>query len=396
MAKSKTLTKKVEKAPEAPLTTKATNGTPYQLDPSQVERAAKALVAHMKKHVEDKKEEAPKKSLAADEDEAEEVDEPIFLSLATKKQIGNTKSMKPLAIKLPHPIIANDVRICIFTKDPQRAYKDLVASDAFPAALRGKVQRVLGVDKLKKRYKAFEQKRALLAEYDVFMVDDRIIKIVAECLGKVFYKSKSKRPIPIRLTAGAYIDKSAKKDKDAKESQNVVGTPQGVAKEIESALNSTYLSMSPSANTSIKVANLSMTPQQITENTAAVVSEVVNKHVGQGWRNIRSLHVKGPATKALPIWLADELWTESEQILEGPYHKAITEGTPKGKSAERKRKWDEWEEEMLDDEELAAKQARREAKKAKKTEKKSSISKEKRKAMKQEALQSVQTPLIAG
>jgi ribosome biogenesis protein UTP30 len=84
------------------------------------------------------------------------------------------------------------------------------------------------------------------------------------------------------------------------------------------------------------------------------------------------------------------------QISEGPYHKAITEGTPKGKSAERKRKWDEWEEEMLDDEELAAKQARREAKKAKKTEKKSSISKEKRKAMKQEALQSVQTPLIAG
>jgi hypothetical protein len=98
MAKSKTLTKKTEKATEAPLTTKAANGTPYQLDPSQVERAAKALVAHMKKHVEDKKEEAPKKSLAADEDEAEEVDEPIFLSLATKKQIGNTKSLKPVAM----------------------------------------------------------------------------------------------------------------------------------------------------------------------------------------------------------------------------------------------------------------------------------------------------------
>jgi ribosome biogenesis protein UTP30 len=98
MAKSKTLTKKAEKATEAPLTTKATNGTPYQLDPSQVERAAKALVAHMKKHVEEKQDEAPKKSLAADEDEAEEVDEPVFLSLATKKQIGNTKSLKPVAM----------------------------------------------------------------------------------------------------------------------------------------------------------------------------------------------------------------------------------------------------------------------------------------------------------
>ncbi|KAF7447329.1 Ribosomal L1 domain containing 1 [Pyrenophora tritici-repentis] len=338
MAKSKTLTKKAEKATEAPLTTKPTNGTPYQLDPSQVERAAKALVAHMKKHVEEKKESAPVKSLAADEDEPEEVDEPIFLSLSTKKQIGNTKSLKPVAIKLPHPIIANDVRICIFTKDPQRAYKDLVASGAFPAALREKVQRVLGVEKLKKRYKAFEQKRALLAEYDVFLVDDRIIKIVAEFLGKVFYKSKSKRPIPIRLTAGAYIDKSAKKD--SKEPQNIVGSAQGVAKEIESALSSTYLSMSPSANTSIKVANLSMTPEQIVQNTAAVVSEVVNKHVGQGWRNVRSLHIKGPATKALPIWLAEELWVDQDQVRDGPYQGTLAEGA-KGRSAERKRKWEE-------------------------------------------------------
>ncbi|EUC32497.1 hypothetical protein COCCADRAFT_98580 [Bipolaris zeicola 26-R-13] len=393
MAKSTAVTKKTEKATEAPLTTKPANGTPYQLDPAQVERAAKALVAHMKKHVEEKQEKAPTKSLAADEDDAEEIDEPIFLSLSTKKQIANTKSMKPIAIKLPHPIIASDVRVCIFTKDPQRAYKDLVASDAFPAALRAKVQRVLGVEKLKKRYKAFEQKRALLAEYDVFLVDDRVIKIVAEFLGKVFYKSKSKRPIPIRLTAGTHIDKSAKKDN--KESKDVVGTSQGVAKEIESALNSTYLSMSPSANTSIKVANLSMTPQQIAENTAAVVSEVVNKHVGQGWRNIRSLHVKGPATKALPIWLAEELWVEDSQVRDGPYQGTITEGTAKGKSAERKRKWDEWEEELLDDEVFAAKQARREAKKNKKSEKKSSISKEKRKALKQDVLKSVQTPLIA-
>ena len=107
MAKSKTLTKKAEKATEAPLTTKTTNGTPYQLDPSQVERAAKALVAHMKKHVEEKQQEAPKKSLAADEDEAAELERKLrrnefdledFLSLATKKQIGNTKSLKPVAM----------------------------------------------------------------------------------------------------------------------------------------------------------------------------------------------------------------------------------------------------------------------------------------------------------
>lgn len=281
----------------------------------------------------------------------------------------------------------------MFTKDPQRAYKDLVASDSFPATLRTKVQRVLGVDKLRKRYKSYEQKRALLAEYDIFLVDDRIIKIVAEFLGKTFYQSKSKRPIPVRLTAGAYIDKSAKKD--AKEPQNVVGSPQGAAKEIESALNSTYLSMSASANTSIKVGLLSMTPEQLTENTSAVVAALIPKHIEQGWRNVRSLHIKGPSTKALPIWLADELWVDEKQVLDAPYRAAITDGA-KGQSAERKRKWDEWEEELLDEEELAAKKAHRDAKKSKKSTKKSSISKEKRQALKKDALETVQTPLIAG
>jgi ribosome biogenesis protein UTP30 len=285
------------------------------------------------------------------------------------------------------------VRVCIFTKDPQRAYKDLVASDAFPAALREKVTRVLGVEKLKKRYKSYEQKRALLAEFDVFMVDDRVIKIAADFLGKTFYQGKAKRPIPIRLMAGAYIDKSAKKD--SKEPQNIVGTPQGVAKEIETALHSTYLSMSASANTSIRVGTLSMSAQQLTENTSAVVAAIIPKHIEQGWRNIRSLHLKGPATKALPIWLADELWTDATQVLDAPY-KGKTLGT--GQTAERKRKWEEWEEELLDDDEYAAVKASRDAKKAKKeikTERKS-ISKEKKKALKDAVMAGVQTPLIAG
>ncbi|KAH7385530.1 ribosomal protein L1p/L10e family-domain-containing protein [Phaeosphaeria sp. MPI-PUGE-AT-0046c] len=391
MAKSKTVTKTQKTTVEAPLTTKVTNGTPYQLDPTQVERAAKALVSHMKKHVEEKDEKAAVKNLADDEDEAEDNDQPIFLSVSTKKHVSNTNRLKPTKLPLPHPIIPSDVRVCIFTKDPQRAYKDLVASDAFPATLREKVVRVLGVEKLKKRYKSFEQKRSLLAEFDIFMVDDRVIKIVAEFLGKTFYQSKAKRPIPIRLTAGAFVDKSAKKDsKDA-----VVGTPQGVAKEIETALNSTYLSMSASANTSIRIGTLSMTAQQLTENTSAVVAAIIPKHIDQGWRNIRSLHIKGPATKALPIWLADELWTDEAQVLDEPWKgKGLTEG----KTAERKRKWEEWEDEMLDEDELAAKKAQREVKKAKRDRKseKKSISKEKRKALKDAAMSGVQTSLIAG
>jgi ribosome biogenesis protein UTP30 len=410
MAKSKSAVKTVakmeEKTADAPIMTKVASGTPYQLDPAQVERAANTLVAHMKKHIEKKDEEAAVKNLADDEDEAQVGDQPIFLGVATKKHMNNTTSLKPTKMSvpsillynshankhrpLPHAIIANDVRVCIFTKDPQRAYKDLVASDAFPAALRTKVVRVLGVDKLKKRYKSFEQKRALLAEFDVFMVDERVLKIVAEFLGKTFYQSKSKRPIPIRLTAGTYIDKAARND--SKEPQNIVGTPQGVAKEIETALHSTYLSMSPSANTSIKIGTMSMTPQQIVANTTAVVTAITAKHIEQGWRNVRTLHIKGPATQAIPIWWAVELWQDETKVLDAPFQgKSIGAG----KTAEKKRKWEAWEEEMLDDDELAEIKAKRASKKSK-TVKKSGISKEKRRAMKEEVLKGVETPLIAG
>lgn len=253
------------------------------------------------------------------------------------------------------------------------------------------------MDKLKKKFKSFEQKRALLAEYDVFMVDDRVIKIVAQHLGKIFYDSKAKRPIPLRLTAGAWIDKEKKKD-DKKKTENVVGTAKGVAKEIEAALNSTYVSMSPSANTSIKVGKLSMTPQQLKENVEAVVSKLVEKHIEHGWRNIRGLHIKGPTTKALPIWLADELWVDENQVLDEPYRPAVTDG---GKKADKKRKWEEWEEEMLDDDVLARRKEGRQSKKTKaknEPEKKESrsISREKRNKLKRDALRSVQTPLIAG
>jgi ribosome biogenesis protein UTP30 len=295
---------------------------------------------------------------------------------------------------VPHTLYANDVRICIFTKDPQRTYKDLVASDAFPEKLRTKIGRVIGLDKLKKKWKSFESKRQLLAEYDVFMVDDRIIKSVADFLGKTFYGTKAKRPVPIRLTAGARIDKKKRAD-DKKQAENVVGTAQGIAKEIETALSATYVSMSASANTSIKVGKLSMTPQQLKENIEAVVAKLVDQHIEQKWRNIRALHIKGPTTKALPIWLSEELWVNEEQVLDQAPQRMVKDGAKKG---EKKRKWEEWEEEMLEPEEIAARKASRKPKKSKTQESKvaGSISKEKRSKLKRDALQSVQTPLIAG
>jgi ribosome biogenesis protein UTP30 len=258
--------------------------------------------------------------------------------------------------------------------------------------LRTKIGRVVGIGKLKKKYKTYETQRQLLAQYDVFLADDRVTSMLPSVLGSVFYKGKGKRPIPVDLKTGAYIAKD-----DAAAKKDAIGTAEGVAKEIETSLSATLVHMSPSANTSIKIGKLSMTPEQLSANISTVVAKVVEKFVPQGWKNVRALHIKGPSTKALPIWEADALWTDEAQVLEAPFQHPVKEGVQP--ISEKKRKWNEWEEEMLDEQELEDRRTSMKPKKVKAKKDKSesaSISRETRKKLKSEALKGVQTPLIAG
>lgn len=98
MAKSKALAKvesKQKKSAPAQLVVKKP-GSPYQLDPEQVERAAKGLIAHMKQHAQEKEVKTGKKNLAADEDDAStEQDQPIFLNVTTKNHVHDTSRLKP-------------------------------------------------------------------------------------------------------------------------------------------------------------------------------------------------------------------------------------------------------------------------------------------------------------
>lgn len=57
-------------------------------------------------------------------------------------------------------------------------------------------------------------------------------------------------------------------------------------------------------------------PEEVAENIEAAVEGMVKKFVPKGWRNIRAIHIKGPNTMALPIWLAEELWQDEEDVLE--------------------------------------------------------------------------------
>ncbi|KAK8207070.1 ribosomal protein L1p/L10e family-domain-containing protein [Phyllosticta capitalensis] len=361
------------------------SGSPYRVEHSQALRAAKALTAHIHSSQKTKAIEAPKKSLLddaeSDEEPSSEEQTPVWLIVTTKKHITDKKRLKPHRIALPHSLASPAQRLCLITADPQRSYKDLIEDDAFPAELRNRIGRVIGISKLKAKYKTFEARRQLYAEYDGFLADDRIVTMLPTVLGKVFYKSTAKRPIPVHLMGNEKVQKDAegkkpKKSKDDKSSA-IVGSADAVAKDIQKALDSALVYLSPAATTSIRVGHANWEPANITENLEAVVNALTTqeKLIPMGWKNIRSIHIKGPDTTALPIWLAEELWVDEADVLEEKPKPVDKSERLKIKEASKKRK--------TEDESKEVAPAEKPAKKAKKE--KTDLSKEI--AQRKEALQ---------
>lgn len=183
---------------------------------------------------------------------------------------------------------------------------------------------MIGVAKIKARYKSYESRRQLLAEHEVFLADDRIITLLPKILGKVFYNHSSKRPIPVDFQPPKFIRKEYMSSKThliqqshhpSSNSAASVGSPWYIAHEIERALSCAQVYLSPSVTSSVRVGLSSFTPEQLTENVETVVDGIVERFVTKKWRNVRSIHIKGPNTMALPVWLADRLWIDEEDVL---------------------------------------------------------------------------------
>jgi ribosome biogenesis protein UTP30 len=87
---------------------------------------------------------------------------------------------------LAHPLVdPRSAGICLITKDPQREYKDLLAEKGVKF-----VTRVVGVEKLKGKWKPFEARRMLLRENGLFLADERVVPLLPKLLGKAFFQAK--------------------------------------------------------------------------------------------------------------------------------------------------------------------------------------------------------------
>ncbi|KAJ7205960.1 ribosomal protein L1p/L10e family-domain-containing protein [Mycena pura] len=195
----------------------------------------------------------------------------VWLNVTVKK-VASAHRFKPVKIPIVHPIVDPRAEaVCLITKDPQRKYKDLLEEQGIKF-----ISRVVGIEKLKGKFKPFEARRMLLKENGLFLADERIVPLLPKLLGVKWFEAK-KQPIPVCLTR-----------KDLKG-------------ELERAISSTYMNQNQGTCVAIKIGKASHKPLQILQNLQTALPVIV-KNVKGGWDNVQSLLLKTNSSAALPIW----------------------------------------------------------------------------------------------
>ena len=268
----------------------------------------------------DEPHEKPKSLLNSDSISEEEA---IWLIISTKKNIVTHKRLKPTKVLIPHSLnISPTLSICLLVPDPQKAFKDVVGNLKNTSQRLGNIDRIIDIKKLEKKYHSFESKRQLKNSHDLFFADDRIITYLPKIMGKTFFSSTTKRPVPVRLQPRKSKEEKgnsflpiAKSKKNQAESVSMIDSA-GFVQEIERTLRTTMVNLSPSPTTAVRVGLASFTPNQLAENIEAVIEAMVEKMIPKKWKGLKSIHLKGPNSMALPLWLAEEMWEDEIEVLE--------------------------------------------------------------------------------
>ncbi|CAO2837970.1 unnamed protein product [Amaranthus hypochondriacus] len=198
-------------------------------------------------------------------------DEFLYLVLTLNK-IPPKNRTNAHKITLPNPIYTPETsEFCLFVHDSiSKQAKQKVEEGGIP------VSKVIKLSKLKKDYKAFEQKRKLCDSYDLFFADKRIIPLLPNAIGKQFYRKK-KIPVPIELGRNSWKE------------------------QIEKICSSAMLYLSTGTCSVIKVAKASMEKDEMIENVAAAINGIA-EIVPKKWANVRAFHLKFSESIALPIY----------------------------------------------------------------------------------------------
>uniref|UniRef100_A0A3Q0RD13 Ribosomal L1 domain-containing protein 1 n=1 Tax=Amphilophus citrinellus TaxID=61819 RepID=A0A3Q0RD13_AMPCI len=280
--------------------------TELLLDRSQVKKAVQALQAFLK---------------------TKGTGESLFLDETQKISILFTlwkipKEPQTIRIPLPHGQRSDTDEICLFTRDEpsmtseqtQRFYKKLLQERGVRNI------EIIPYKVLKTEYKPYQAKRRLLENFDLFISDDRVRRLLPTHLGKHFYL----KPLCVNLTS------------------------KHLARDIERIIQGTSLKVTNKGCCCMAhVAHSGMTADEVMENIEAAVQTVVAKLRMKG-PVIKLIHIKSQSSVALPIYNSDlgSLRVLDVEYAQPPKGKVSTKGKGKEKKVKENKAADEEEEEI--------------------------------------------------
>ncbi|KAM6964632.1 ribosomal L1 domain-containing protein 1 [Tautogolabrus adspersus] len=193
------------------------------------------------------------------------------------------KEAQTIRIPLPHGQRSDTDEVCLFTRDEpnmtseqtQRFYKKLLEVKGVK-----NVSEIIPYKVLRTEYKPFEAKRRLLGNFDVFLSDERVRRLLPSHLGKHFYERK-KEPLCVNLQS------------------------KQLARDIQRVIQGTSLKVTKKGCCCMaRVAHSGMTADEVTDNIEAAVQTVVSKIRTKG-PVMKLVHLKSQTSVALPIYTSD-------------------------------------------------------------------------------------------
>ena len=123
---------------------------------------------------------------------ARKEDEFVYLNFVFNK-LPIRYSIRPTPVETPSGLYGKkyNTRVCIIVKDPRSDFKDLNIEFPFQT-------KVFDLEKLRLKYNRFNERRNLIKDFDLFICDSRVYKVLKRFLGKPFYDSK-KYPVPLEF-----------------------------------------------------------------------------------------------------------------------------------------------------------------------------------------------------
>merc|ERR1719421_1558044 len=195
----------------------------------------------------------------------------MMTALFSLSHIPDKKRTKAVLIPLPNPMFGEKSVVCVFSKDPQKKYKELLLQEHKVPG----ITKVISVEKLRKNYRTFDNKRSLADAFDLFLCDKSVVEMMPQILGTVFYHQKKKPPIPVAINP-----------KDPKPA-------------LQKAIGGTTLRVPEGPTVGVRIGPCSMSEEELVANAATVIAHVA-RHFAEN--PLQSINLQATSAPALPVW----------------------------------------------------------------------------------------------